>query len=154
MALVFAAGEIGDYVLQSDWQAQEKTKKKLAALVHACLYTACFLPLTLSPVALAVIGSSHFLIDHFRLARYVAYAKNFLAPRHSFYTAQTVEEKPDGTRSLVITREKKTWWHSWEDCKGTGYHKDNPPWMSVWLMIRADNAIHLVINLLAVGLIP
>jgi amino acid transporter len=34
----------------------------------------------------------------------------------------------------------------WADCSATGYHKDTPPWLAVWLLIVADNAMHLAIN--------
>ena len=119
---------VGDYVLQSDWMAQSKTKESVqgwsAAVWHAAVYTAVFLTLTRSPAALLVICTSHLVIDHFRLARYVCWAKNFLAPR--------------------------SYWHPWSECAGTGYHKDSPPWMSVWLMIIADNTMHLLINGLAI----
>lgn len=30
-----------------------------------------------------------------------------------------------------------------------GYHKDRPAWLAVWLMIAADNTLHLAINHLA-----
>ncbi|MDX3509165.1 DUF3307 domain-containing protein [Streptomyces caniscabiei] len=65
----------GDYLIQSDWMANEKTK-------------------------------------------------HFLAPR--------------------------SYWHPWSECSATGYHQDRPAWLAVWLMIIADNTIHLVINAAAV----
>lgn len=117
---------LGDYVTQSDWMAQNKTKATWPALCHATVYSAPF-ALIASQEALFVIWFTHLLIDRFRLARYIAYAKNFLGPRSS--------------------------WHAWEDCKGTGYHKETPPWMSVWLMIAADNTLHLLINHLCLTLL-
>lgn len=116
---------VGDYILQSDWMANEKTKQSIAAAMHAMVYSWCFLFLSPSTIALAVIFWSHFVIDRWRLARYVCYAKNFLGPRSS--------------------------WHKWEDCVGTGYHKDRPPWLAVWLMIIADNTMHILINGLALS---
>jgi hypothetical protein len=108
----------GDYVTQSDWMAQNKTKASFPAFAHALAYSLPFLILTRSPLALAVILVTHFLIDRFRLARYVVFAKNFIgAP-----------------------------WPKWSDCKGTGYPSDRPAWMAVWLLIIADNTIHLAIN--------
>lgn len=115
----------GDYLLQSDWMAQEKRKNMLAAATHAATYTLPFLFVTQSIPALAVICLTHLIIDHLGLARYLVYAKNFLAP--------------------------KRYWYKWEDCKGTGYHKNSPPHMSIWLMIISDNALHLLINMLAVA---
>lgn len=114
------AHAIGDYILQSDWMANEKTKQHVAAAVHACVYTLTFLLLTRSLFALAVICGTHFLIDRYRLARYVVFAKNYLAPR-----------------SL---------WPTWANCVGTGYPSERPPWLAVWLLIIADNIIHVLIN--------
>lgn len=78
--------------------------------------------LTQSPIALFVIGVTHFLIDRFALAKYLIFAKN-KAHDHE----------------LV-----------WEDCKDTGYHKDRPDFMRVWLYIAVDNTMHLVINYFAI----
>jgi hypothetical protein len=48
---------------------------------------------------------------------------------------------------VVFAKNKATEPHlKWGDCSATGYHKDVPAWMSVWLMIAADNGIHLAIN--------
>lgn len=115
---------VGDYVTQSDWMAQNKTKSTWAALCHATVYALPFLAIA-SVNAWLVIWLTHLVIDRFRLARYVAYAKNWLAPR--------------------------SYWHPWSECSGTGYHKDSPPWLSVWLMIAADNTLHLAINAAAIA---
>ncbi len=85
---------IGDYVTQSDWMAQNKTKRTPPALAHA-------------------------------IARFVVFAKNCLL-------------RPAAER-----------WNDplgWEDHSGTGYHKDAPAWLAVWLLIAADNTLHLAIN--------
>jgi len=111
---------IGDYVLQSDWQATEKTKGSWAALAHAVTYTVPFLFLTRSPIALAFICLTHFAIDRWRLARYVCWLKNLPSPERYRYP--------------------------WSDCSGTGYHKDRPAWLAVWLLIIADNTMHLLLN--------
>ena len=66
---------IGDYVTQSDWMAQNKTKAHFPAAAHALVYSLPFL-LIGSWQAFAVICATHFLIDRFRLARFVVYAKN------------------------------------------------------------------------------
>jgi hypothetical protein len=115
---------LGDYVLQSDWMAQEKTKRWGVAVVHAIVYSLPFLLLcSPSPAALAVMVLTHAIIDRLRLAKYVGYAKNFLSPR--------------------------SFWYAWADCEATGYHKDRPAWLAVWLLIITDNAMHLLINHLA-----
>lgn len=110
---------IGDYVTQSDWMAQNKTKSSWAALCHATVYALPFLVVA-SMQAWLVIWLSHFVIDRWRLARYLTYAKNWLAPR--------------------------SYWHPWSECSVTGYHQDKPQWLTFWLMVTADNTVHLTIN--------
>ena len=117
------AHAIGDYVLQSDWMANEKTKRSVAALAHVVAYTLPVLWLTRSLLALAIILGTHFVIDRWRLARYVCWAKNWLSPT--------------GT-------------HPWSECSATGYPPDRPAWLAVWLLIIADNVMHVVINGLAI----
>lgn len=111
----------GDYVIQSDWMATEKTRRHGPAAAHALTYAACFLPVTRDWRALAVIGGTHFAIDRWRLARYVCWAKNQAAP--------------------------ETYRYPWRDGKATGYDVlTKPDWMAVWLMIVADNTLHVTIN--------
>lgn len=109
---------IGDYVTQTDWMAKNKTSSHVAAGAHAAVYSLPFLLMSPSWLAFAVILGTHFLIDRYRLARFFVFAKNWTT-----------------NRSL-----------KWADCSGTGYHKDDPAWLAVWLLIVADNTIHLVIN--------
>lgn len=115
------AHAIGDYLLQSDWMAREKTKVSSVAATHALFYTMPFMVLTMSLPALAFILGTHFVIDRFRLARYVVYAKNFLAPWDQ-------GPKP------------------WAECSATGYDPEKPAWMAVWLLIIADNVMHVLCN--------
>ena len=72
---------VGDYLLQSEWMAREKTKRSLAALVHSLTYLLPFLFITTNPLTLAVIGGTHFVIDRWHLARMVAWLKNRRAAR-------------------------------------------------------------------------
>jgi hypothetical protein len=67
---------LGDYIFQSHWMATEKTKRSIAAGIHAATYTLPFLLLTQSPLPLAFIAGTHFVIDRWRLARFVVWAKN------------------------------------------------------------------------------
>ncbi len=67
---------VGDFLLQSHWMAKHKTKSDLPAIIHAHVYTLPFLFLTDSVLALFVICFTHFLIDRYRLARYVIWFKN------------------------------------------------------------------------------
>jgi hypothetical protein len=115
---------VGDYLLQSDWMAQEKTRRWWPAIAHAATYGLPFLLLTRSPLALVAIVATHAVIDHYRLARHVVWAKNLIAP--------------------------KAYRHRWTDCSATGYHHARPAWMAVWLLIIADNTIHLAINAAAI----
>ena len=61
---------IGDYILQNDWMAQNKTKAHWPAFVHALTYAALFAFIAPSPLAWLIIFSTHFLIDRYRLALY------------------------------------------------------------------------------------
>lgn len=114
---------IGDYVTQSDWMANEKTNNSFPALVHSIIYSLPFL-LIVNIWGFLLIWISHFLIDRFRLARYICWFKN-----------------------LIGTKEYR---YQWVDCSVTGYHKDRPVWLSVWLLIIADNTIHLIFNTIAI----
>lgn len=109
---------IGDYITQTNWMAKEKTKRFTPAMAHAAVYAIPFALLSPSKAAFFVICWTHFMIDRFRLARYVVFAKNWITDR-----------------SL-----------RWVDCSATGYHKDTPPWLAFWLLIIADNTLHLCIN--------
>lgn len=115
---------IGDYILQSDWMANEKTKHWLPAACHALVYSIGFLFLKPSIAAWLAILGTHYLIDRYRLARYVVWAKNFLAPRGC---------NPP-----------------WSECVYSfGYPPERPVWMAMWLLVIADNILHVVINGLA-----
>lgn len=106
--------------------AQGKTSKYLPAVLHALAYSIPFLIFGASWQALAIIAGTHFVIDRWRLAKYVVFVKNQLAP---------AAERP-------------------KEVGVTGYPEDTPPWLAVWLMIWADNAVHLLINMLAVEAFP
>lgn len=112
---------IGDYVTQSDWMANEKTKRHLPAICHALVYSLPFWFLRPSLSAWLIIFGTHFFIDRYRLARYVVWGKNFLAPRNSNF--------------------------SWAACRNSfGYPPDRPVWLACWLTIIADNVMHICIN--------
>ena len=116
---------IGDYWLQSGWMANEKTKRWWPAIVHGVVYTIPFLLVTQSPLALFVIASTHIVIDRYRLAKYITFSKEHLAP--------------------------KSWWPTWEDAKdNAGFPSTVPPWLSFWLLFITDNTLHMVINFAAV----
>jgi len=116
---------VGDYVIQSNWMAQEKTKSHIPALAHALTYSIPFAFLTQSPAALGIIFGTHFIIDRWRLARYVCWFKNQLVPAEHRYP--------------------------WKGNEATGYKKELPDWLAVWLMIIVDNVMHVTCNALAIG---
>lgn len=117
---------IGDYLIQSHWMATKKTEQWIPAIAHGITYTIPYAApmlfgwVDLSVPALVVIGGTHIVIDRFRLARHFVWFKNQLAPKASRF--------------------------AWASAKGTGYPADTPPWLAVWLMIIADNTLHLLIN--------
>lgn len=116
---------VGDYLTQSHWMAVEKTKRHLPAILHGLVYGLPFLLLTRSPAALAVIAGTHIVIDRYRLARHVIWAKNLMAPRG---------HNPP-----------------WSACKATGYPPDTPQFLAVGLLIVADNTMHILINCAALA---
>ncbi len=150
------AHAIGDYILQSDWMASEKTKKTLAALAHVATYTLPFLFLTLSWKALLFIAGTHFIIDRWRLARYVCWIKNWLAPEWITpngapgtpaailcYPKGVTPDHSNPLKGAVLGSVRN---FSWKDCSGTGYAPDKPAWLAVWLMIITDNTMHVLCN--------
>lgn len=117
---------VGDYLLQSHWMATRKTESWTAAIVHGLFYTIPFIFVTQSVPALAVICGTHIIIDRYRLAKYLMWAKNQLAPNS--------DTRP-----------------TWAETKNnSGYPSDVPVWMATWLMIIADNTVHMLINAAAV----
>ena len=109
---------VGDYIIQSDRMATEKTSKSTWAAIHAVTYTLPFLLISRSPAALAFIAVTHFVIDRWRLARFVCWAKNAIGGSYA----------------------------PWAECSATGYHRNRPAWLAVWLLIIADNTMHILCN--------
>lgn len=127
---------VGDYILQSDWMATTKTQKSIAAAAHVVAYTLPFALLTHSWHALLFIMGTHFVIDRWRLARYVVWIKNYLAP---WPICPGCGPHCDG--HLVAPTPP------WSEVKDTfGYPKDRPVWLAMWLMIIADNLMHVICN--------
>jgi len=112
----------GDYILQTHWMATQKTERWSPAVVHGLVYGLCHLPVTRHPAKLAVIAGTHIVLDHYRLAKQLSWAKNQLAPKEYRYDF---------------------------DENVAGYPPGTPPWLATWLMIITDNTIHLGINTLA-----
>lgn len=126
---------IGDYILQSHWMATEKSKQSIVAAVHAVTYTVPFLFITHSPAALAAICGTHFVIDRWRLARFVVWFKNIPIYRGLEWNepAQNYEMR----------------W-GFKPLTATGYPRDTPDYLANWLLIITDNIIHVLCNGLAI----
>jgi hypothetical protein len=145
---------IGDYITQSDWMAQNKTKRAYPALAHAIVYSLPFLLLGPSWLAFWVILGTHFLIDRYRLARFVVYAKNIALGN---LIQELGEVMPNPKKDLKgcdewIATQVELWRQtSWRNCKDTGYPSERPAWLAVWLLIAADNTLHLAINYCAIS---
>jgi len=116
---------IGDYLLQSDWMATKKVERFYIAVIHGLFYSLPFLLLGINVYQFILIAGSHAVIDRLRVAKYICFWKNFLAP--------------------------ETEWPTWENCKATGYPESRPMWLTAWLMIIADNALHMTINYFVIG---
>ena len=125
------------FLTQGSYQAVNKSKKTSPALLHATLYTLCFLVLTFSWKALLVIGITHFFIDRFSLPKYLIFAKEWIY-------------------------NPKSWQATWASSNHNGYYdhvgdewgennvdKIRPPFISWWIYIITDSLFHLTINFLA-----
>ena len=117
---------LGDYVVQNEHMAVTKVRTPeapggaAAAVAHAATYTACHVPLTRSVRALAVMGGTHYVIDRYRLAKRVVWARNQIAPLVSRY--------------------------AYEDAGPFGEKDGSPAWLAGWLLFLCDNTMHLAIN--------
>lgn len=132
------AHAVGDYILQSDWMADNKTKNSFAAAIHAITYTLPFLLITQSIAALAFICGTHFIVDRWRLARFLVWLKNW-----PIEWATRSVKLVGGDQSAMITG-----WY-FKQVTPTGYASDKPPFLAVWLLIIADNIIHVICNAIA-----
>lgn len=129
------AHAVGDYIMQSDWMAGNKTWKNSAAAIHAATYTIPFLFITQSLTALLIIFGSHYIVDRYSLARYLVYVKN--GPWY---------------RGLHWDEKGKYQGYHWalKELTVTGYPPHRPIWLAFWLTVIADNIIHVFCNALAI----
>lgn len=138
----------GDYILQSDYMALNKTKKgiegEMACMIHCFLYALPFIfiiphnySLFYKMMIWEVIIFSHYFIDRFSLAKYLIWLKNHLNPTFRYYP--------------------------WRDCNTTGYQDAaildpltndtlpcsvRPYFITIWLYIITDNGLHIICNYL------
>lgn len=140
---VLLAHLVGDYLLQSHWMAQEKVRHWWPALVHGVLYTVPFYAITQSWSALAVIAGTHVVIDRYRLAKYVVWLKNWLAPVR-------VRRSVGGPYAARSWFELESYNPSWRECRATGGPPGQPAYLAVWLLFIADNTIHVLLAVAAI----
>ena len=121
LALATLAHFVGDYIIQNDWMATEKTRRWWPAVLHGLTYTLPFLFVTQSPAALLIIASTHVVIDRYRLPRFLIWAKNQIAPKPHRHPLTP-----------------------------TGFAPGKPDWLAFSLLIVVDNTVHMGINLAAI----
>lgn len=109
---------VGDYILQTHYEAVEKVNDWVPATTHGVKYAAAFLPLTRNPKALAVIGGTHIVLDHYRLAKHVNWLRNQAAPK-----AYRAEDLTNGGSPAIV-----------------------PGGLATALLFITDNTIHMLIN--------
>lgn len=144
---------VGDYLLQSQWMADNKTKCNKAAFWHAFTYTLPFLFLTLDVDRLFLIFFTHLIIDRFRLAVYVVWLKNFFfrpVKKPLDDLGRPAAWGPsEAAKDRLKEIEEEELAYSWQQClKNCGYPSWVPPHLAVMLLIIADNTIHLICNYL------
>jgi len=125
---------IGDYFLQTDWQALNKKKKGKsgfwACFTHCLTYSLPFLFIG-SWKAVLVIFASHFLLDRTNLVAYLLAIKNNV--------------------KKVDSPEIKKWWllpYKY-DISNFGFGLERPFAITIWLYIITDNLLHIICNFLA-----
>lgn len=114
---------IGDYFLQTDWQALNKKKPGKSGL-YACLKhcTTYSLPFFLigSWQAVLAIFTTHFIIDRTNLVTYLLAIKNNVKKKDLSY-----------------------------DITNFGFSLERPFAISIWLYIICDNLLHITFNYLS-----
>jgi len=111
----------GDYILQNDWMVRNKTSNSGACAVHVLMYGIPFLfIMDMTASAWLVIVITHFIIDRYRLARYVIYARNRCVDNYKL-----------------------------KDSDAFGFRSGTPEHISFFVCVLVDNTLHLTINYLA-----
>ncbi len=168
---VILAHLVGDYLLQSHDMATKKTTSWIWAVVHGLAYTIPFLFITLNPLSLLIIAGTHVLIDHYRWAKHISYAKNLLGPRgyhfkhrwpgedHSetydfrYDSIDRMASRPIHRNMSVAPPDAKKVVHRrfWKDYEPqNGCPPGTPDWLSNVLLIITDNTVHILIAVLCI----
>lgn len=135
----------GDYIFQSDYQALNKSKRSFPCLLHVLIYTSVFLLITTSWKALLVIGGVHFILDrwHFIIRRLI-WCKNHIGPNFKFvpFDKCNVTGYYDNIMNEVTNKPFTN-----EIINGYGPRLN---YITIWLYIVTDNALHLLTNYMAI----
>lgn len=118
---------IGDYILQSDWMARNKTTNLFAAIVHGLFYSIPFLILIpdITFISWLIITTTHIIIDNKSLASYVIRFRNLI-----------------GGNLSVLSKEHTT---------RMGMPKSTPEHIQFFVFVLVDNTLHITINALALS---
>lgn len=166
---------IGDYILQSHRMATRKTTDWRWCLTHVVTYGLPF-ALIASPVAWLIIVSTHFVLDHYALAkrwavwmgrgesghlwweRPVEVAANGVVLRPGEYeivwpqvgdppgTQPTIRTLADYPSNISLTTIYDR--GPWSPFRSRHY-ETAPPALRLWIPIIIDNTVHVTINALA-----
>jgi len=142
----------GDYILQSDWMAMNKSKRSWPCLVHVILYTSIFLLLTTSWKALLVIGITHYIIDRYpTIVKRLIWYKNHLGPWFKFvpYDKCDMTGYYDNIKNEIERKDYETSYFVPINRKEDIRYDARLNYITVWLYIITDNLLHLSINYMA-----
>lgn len=121
---------IGDYFLQTDFQALNKKKKGLfglwQCLKHCITYSLPFL-LIGSWKAVMIIFITHFIIDRTNIVAYALAIKNGIYHKGTNINGKFFKY----------------------DISNFGFGLDRPFPITIWLLIICDNLCHIIINYFA-----
>ncbi len=122
---------IGDYFFQTDHQALNKKKKGKeglwCCLKHCFTYSLLFFFIG-SPLAVAVVFITHFIVDRSNLVAYIIAFKNqTIYPGHKDF--------PNSKKYNI---------------ENFGFDPARPFAISIWLYIICDNLLHIICNYLAI----
>ena len=127
---------IGDFFLQTDYQALNKKKKGRLGLkqclIHCTTYSLPFLFIASWKAVLAIF-ITHFIIDRTNIVAYaLAIKNNVLKP---FKIGNKIVYHVGGFHY---------------DISNFGFGKEKPFAMSIWLYIITDNLCHIICNYLSI----
>ncbi len=122
---------IGDYFLQTDWQALNKKKKGnvglWACLKHCITYSLPFFFIG-SSKAVFIIFITHFIIDRTNIVAYALAIKN---------NVKKIDNSAFYVKKMVY------------NIDNFGFGLERPFAVTIWLYIICDNLIHIICNYIA-----